>query len=199
MEEAIRRADEAGLVIASSKRLSQALVGSGEWNGIAEAFPCWSGTMAAYGKPDQALGKTIEFSEGGIRYIFPVPENHQGKRNVILVAEHPEFTLVKDQNDWIVQATSVAAVEHFPASKKNWYLGDPEHDIPHGQALAIERRQPRSARLLFRSDRYVGLVARVAKDNENRFVYIRRYVNMSFGLGVAVEAASEAIETKSEV
>ncbi|NYZ73976.1 hypothetical protein H0O00_02450, partial [Candidatus Micrarchaeota archaeon] len=100
MEEALRRVDEAGLVIALNKRLSKALVGSEEWRSISEVFACWSGTMTAYDKPDQKLGKTIEYvdSETGTRYVFPVPEEHVGKKNVVLVAEHPNFTLETDGN-----------------------------------------------------------------------------------------------------
>ena len=45
MEEALRKAYEAGLVLASNKRLGKSLVGSEEFQGIIDAFTCWSGTM----------------------------------------------------------------------------------------------------------------------------------------------------------
>ena len=95
MKEALARATAEKRVIASNKRLSQALVGSKEWETIRAALPCWTGTMIAYDKPDQKLGKTIEYldSKTKIRYVFPVPEEHQRKKNVLLVAEHPGFTL----------------------------------------------------------------------------------------------------------
>ncbi|MFN7991630.1 MAG: hypothetical protein U0R44_05725 [Candidatus Micrarchaeia archaeon] len=159
MEEALAKADEAGLVIASNKRLSQALVGSDEYLNIREVFDCWTGTMTAYTKPDQKLGKIIKYTdpETGVRYVFPVPEEQQGKKNVILVAEHPVFCLVKDGNDRIVQATEVDVVKRFPTSKEGWFLGDQKYDIPQGDA--VDRRNP-DARYLWRIEKRVGLVAR---------------------------------------
>jgi len=159
MEEALARADNAGAVIASNKRLSKALVGSDEWQGIREVFACWTGTMTAYDKPDQKLGKIIEYtdSETGVRYVFPVPEEHWGKTNVILVAEHPGVSLVKDGNDRIVQAIGVDIVERFPTSEEGWFLGDPKYDVPQGNKVDSSNQD---ARYLWRIDKRVGLVAR---------------------------------------
>ncbi|MCI0504394.1 hypothetical protein L0Y65_06860 [Candidatus Micrarchaeota archaeon] len=128
MEEALAKADEAGVVIASNKRLSQELVGSDEWRGIREVFACWSGTMTGYEKPDQKLGKSIAYtdSETGVRYIFPVPQEHQGKKNVVLITEHPNFTLETDGKTRIVQAKEVGVVSEFPVASKKWYLCDAE-------------------------------------------------------------------------
>lgn len=154
------KADEAGLVIASNKRLGKALVGSNEWRGICDVFGCWTGTMTAYEKPDQKLGKSIEYtdSDTGVRYVFPVPEEQQGRKNVILVAEHPDFSLVKDGNDRVVQAAEISIVEKFPVPMQGWFLGDPKYDIPQGEKVDGSNK---NARYLWRMDKRVGLVARV--------------------------------------
>ena len=164
MEETLRRVDDAGLVIASNKRLSKALVGSEECKSINEVFSCWTGTMTAYDKPDQKLGKTIEYtdSETGIRYIFPVPEEHLGKKNVILVVEHPNFTLETDGKTRIVRANEVDIVTEFPVASDNWYLGDPKYGIPQGNKVDSSNE---SARFLWRIDKRVGLVARDYNSN----------------------------------
>ncbi len=199
MEEALTKADAVGAVIASSKRLSKALVGSDEWQGIREVFACWTGTMTGYDKPDQKLGKVIEYtdSETGIRYVFPVPEDHQGKKNVVLVAEHPDFTLETDGNTRIVQAKEVGVVPDFPVVSEKWYLGDAKYDIPTGKIVdsSIE-----TARRLWRIEKRVGLVAR---DDGGWYGNYGRYVLLnyapSFGLGVAIEAASGGAPKKLQV
>ena len=198
MEEALTKADAVGAVIASSKRLSKALVGSDEWQGIREVFACWTGTMTGYDKPDQKLGKVIEYtdSETGIRYVFPVPEEHQGKKNVVLVAEHPDFTLETDGNTRIVQAKEVGVVPDFPVASEKWYLGDAKYDIPTGKMVdsSIE-----TARRLWRIEKRVGLVAR----GGNGWYDYRRDVALdsapSGGLGVAIEAASGGAPKKLQV
>ena len=54
-------------------------------------------------------------------------------KDVILVVEHPNFTLKKDGNARIVVAKDVDVVTDFPISSPAWYPGDPIYDIPHGQ------------------------------------------------------------------
>lgn len=159
MEEAIQKADEAGLVIAPNRRLSKALVGSDEWKSIRKVFACWSGTMTAYDRPDRPLGDVIEYTEArnGIKYVFPVPKEHWGKKNVILVVEHPNFTLVKHGKERVVQATEVDAVENFPTSRMGWFHCDPKHGIPQGNKA--DSLNPDS-RCLFRDKKRVGLAAR---------------------------------------
>jgi hypothetical protein len=192
MEEAIRKADEAGLVIASNKRLDKALKGNGEWRSKQTGFISWSGTMTAYDKPDQRLGKTIVYDvpKSEIRYVFPVPEEHQGKKNIILVAEHPEFSLVKDGNDRIIQATDIGAVERFPLAMYGWYLADPRYGIPHGDTANDGRK---TARYLARREKRVGLVVRCTDVDS----YIGRRVvdlwsRLSEHRGVIVEAPVES-------
>ena len=158
MEEAFRRADEAGLVIASNKRISDVNDSSEKYD-LRVAYRCWTGTIIAYEKPDQELGKEIEYTNfnTNMRYVFPVPEEHQGKKNVILVAEHPNVSFVKEWfNLLIVQATEVGIVEKFPTTN-GWYLGDPKFDIPCGDGL---KPHTRHATFLQRHDKLVGPVVR---------------------------------------
>jgi hypothetical protein len=189
MEEALRRADDAGVVVASNKRISQALIGSEEWRGIREVFVCWSGTMAAYDEPDRKLGKAIVYTEfeTDIRYIFLVPQEHQGKKNVLLVAEHPKFSLVHDGNDRIVQATEVGAVERFPTSE-GWFLGDPKYDIPTGNRVDGNKYD---ARYLWRVEKRVGLAARNSWIGFDYGRIISLNASSFDGLGVAVEAKAK--------
>ncbi len=194
MEEALRRTDEAGLVIAPNIRLSNALIGSDEWRSIRAVFACWNGTMTGYEKPDQKLGKAIEYtdSETGIRYVFPVPQEYQGKKNIVLVAEHPDFTLETDGKTRVVQAKEVGIVSKFPVASENWYLGDSKYDIPTGKKVSGDNAY---ARYLFRIEKRVGLIARGYDNNCGDYHWYdgdRRGVNLdgrpSLGLGVAVKA-----------
>jgi len=189
MEEALAEADEAGLVIASNKRMSKALVNSNEWRDIMDVFACWTGTMTAYDKPGQKLGEIIEYTDSktGIRYVFPVPEEHQGKENVILVAEHPGVSLIKDGNDRIVQAAEIGVVEKFPTSKKGWFIGDPKYDIPQGNEVEGNNQD---ARFLWRIEKRVGLFARDIYDYDlndgSRDIFLDD--RSSRELGVVVES-----------
>ena len=195
MEEALAKADEKGLVIASNKRLSKALVGSDEWLGIREVFACWSGTMTAYDKPGKKLGKAIEYTdpETCIRYVFPVPEEHQGKKNVVLVAEHPDFTLETDGKTRVVQAKEVGVVSEFPVASENWYLGDSKYDIPTGNKVD---GSDEAARYLWRIDKRVGLVARGGYDG---FYVNGRDVSLDDGPSSGFGVATEAIERGARI
>ena len=132
-EEGLQRACAENRVIVSNKRLDKALVGSEEWKGISEVFACWSGTMTAYTKPNEAFLGTVEYvdPETGYRWVFRVPEEYQGVRNAILVAEHPDYTLEVDGNNRVLHAATVNLVEAFPV-KDGCYLVDPVHGIPTG-------------------------------------------------------------------
>jgi hypothetical protein len=190
MEEALQRADNAGLVIASNNRLSNVLIGSDKWRDIVRAFPCWSGTMTAYEEPNKKVGKLIEYTDSitGIAYTFPVPEEHRGKKNIILIVEHPNFSLVKEGNERIVQAAQIDALERFPASN-GWYIGNPRHDIPRGPKSG---RFYQDARFLWRMEKRVGLVVRdnynPVYDSFGKAIYLN--APPSNELGVAVEWGS---------
>jgi hypothetical protein len=199
MEEALAKADEAGADIASNKRLSKALVGSEEWRSISEVLACWSGTMTAYDKPDKKLGKAIEYtdSETGTRYVFPVPEEHQGKKNVVLVAEHPHFTLETDGKTRVVQAKEVGVVSEFPVASENWHLGDAKYDIPTGKKVDA---RDEAARCLWRIDKRVGLVARgdyFSGYDGRRSVDLVNRASSVFGVAIEAGSGGDALHTAS--
>lgn len=201
MEEALQRVDEEGLVIASNARLSRAILEHGNWQDdnwqeISKAFPCWSGTMAAYDSPGKKLGKQIEYTdpETGICYTFPVPEKYQGRKNVILVSEHPNFTIVRDGGERIIQASEVDALKQFPSSN-GWYVPNSHYEIPLGGES--DKNQSYS-RFLWRADRRVGLIVRDVKEIENFNFRRAVYMNCppSTMRGVAVEGTWGQIAEK---
>ncbi len=163
MDEALRIAEEKGCALASSKALSGVLIGSGAWKGVREAFGCWSGTLIGYDRAGKELGERIVYTDPKtyLRYVFPVPEEHRGKRDVALVAEHPDFVLVKDGNERVVQAKRVDWVAAFPSRYGNsgWHVCDSRHDIPRGQEVAASHE---NARFLTREHAHVGLVPRIS-------------------------------------
>ena len=193
MEEALQMADKNGLVIASNQRLSQAFFVNDEWRKIKDAFTCWSGTMVAYDKPDMRLGKYIEYLDTYtcITYMFPVPQQFQGRTNLLLLAEHPNFTLETDGHKRIVRATEVEAVSDFPAASGNWYLGHHAFDIPVGRR--VESSHPQ-ARHLFRYEKMVGLIERGANHNTNGGKSIVLSSSPSCENGVVVEASLDSLD-----
>jgi hypothetical protein len=163
MDEALRRADEAGLVIASNKRIDRALTSSGGWKSIIDAFPLWTGTLVAYEEPGVRFGKTFEWSDypDRHRYVLDVPEEHQGKKNVVLVAEHPNFTIEQDGMTRIIHAKEVGIVAKVPANTGGWYSGDPVYDIPSGKQV---NKRSDAARIIVRGYRGIRLVVRGDSD-----------------------------------
>ncbi len=186
MEEAITRGKDASVNVASNQRMSRALVGSEEWRGVSEGLPCWTSTMTAYEKPDQKLGKTIEYvdPETNLRYVFRVSDEHLGKKNVVLVAEQRDYSLEVDGTNRIIQATASDAIERFPASD-GWYRGDAKHDIPQGSVIDSSNDD---ARYLWRIEKRVGLAARDFCGGRRD---VGLYVLPSFRLGVVGEEATE--------
>ena len=192
-EEALVRANAAGRIIASNKRLDQALVGSEEWEIIREVFPCWTGTMAAYEESEKPFGRVVEYTDEQtrIRYLFPVPEEYVGVRDGLLVAEHPDFSLETDGNDRIVRAAKVGLIERFPG-RSGWCYTDSRYSMPVGDVVySGDVYNFPDARNLYRIARRVGPVARdyVYLDDDRRYVLLLDYWP-SNGLGVAVEAPS---------
>jgi hypothetical protein len=180
-EEGLARANAENRVIASNKRVNRALLGKGRWGSneykpVAAAFKCWTGTMTAYGAPGEKLGKAIEYVDPKTSYcwLFLVPEEHQGKKNRILVAEHPDYTLEIDGKYRIVHAVKVDAVKSFPA-----------------ETLRMRSRLG-SLRTL---ERRVGPVSRVC--HHNRYHDSRGSVDIqtrpSFALGMLVEAEEQEL------
>ncbi len=103
--------------------------------------PCMSkslvatGTWFAYKKGK--LGSKIVESSGSSCLVFPVPPEHQGKENVALVVNHPDFSLEEDpeQSKLIIRSGKITAIEDFP-SRDGYYRTDNEFGIPHGDEFA---------------------------------------------------------------
>ncbi len=164
MDDTLRMAQDSGLVLASHRRLERAF-SSDEWKDFADALPCWSGTAAAYEKPGKKLGCTIEFTDGdtGSRYVFRVPPEHVGKRDVILMAEHPSFIMVQDGRDLVIMTKS--AIAAVLPENSGWYAIDPATQLP-GRKKTTERDP--EARMLVRDEKMVTLVARSAVELDPR-------------------------------
>lgn len=195
-EEGLRYVDEKNFVIASNKRLDKALVNTDEWKLLSAAFPCWTGTITAFRKGEERLGKTIEYVDPktNYRWIFPVPEEHRDKKNAILVAEHPDFMIESDRNDRIVRAAKVDLVESFPAFGGRWYGTDAEHGIPIGPINECELTEKSRSLLRFRETGVVPVVRVLGDDlwftifynGLNRRISIDNYY--SAPAGIIVEA-----------
>lgn len=125
-----------------------------------EMYPCWTGTLIAYTLPNQPLGKTIEFD--GL--IFNVPKKFQGKKNVAIVCNHPDFIL----NENTITPGKSAQCIPFP-EKNGWYLTEKEFGIPNGTPSNYET--PVSRYLWRWTDRaYTGLLSRYFDDRVRRVV-----------------------------
>jgi len=203
MVEALEKAKEAGAVIASNKRLDEALLKSKEWCSISGAFPCVSGTLVAYEKPDQKLKKTIEYRDpfNRLRFIFPVPEEHVGRKNALLVAEPPGYTLERDGKNAIIIAAQVELIKRFPI-RNGWYHGDPMHGIPCGQEITamipcvseLTSVIDSDIRYLLRTTKRVGLVSRSYYDHVDCRVHIDLKHRPSDAFGLVVESTCENAE-----
>ena len=187
MEEAIARAEKEKRVIASNKRLDQALVGSDEWKKIKAGLYCWSGTMTAYEEVEKPFGEVVEYTDGktGLKYLFEVPQKYRGKTNCILVAEHPDYSLEIKGNERIIRTAKVELIEKFPADNNKWYLTDPKHGIPFGDSIDSSNND---ARYLSRINKMVGLSARGYDDIGDYGRDVVLDVQPSTAFGVAVEA-----------
>lgn len=205
--EALELADKNNLVLASNKRLSRPLTLTTEYKDlrkIREALPCWTGTMAGYVEPDTAFCESKYYSredgailykdpKDGQVYAFPVPVKYRDKENMVLLAEHPDFSLVQDGKNLVVDASIIAGLAQFP-KKSYWYdndehgqNGDGQFDIPVGERVGNWEKNVRY--LVRKIDSRVGPVARPI------FCGFGLYINLndqpSDRFGVVVEAESE--------
>jgi hypothetical protein len=200
---------QTGLVLASNKRISNALE-TDEWKSIEPAFTLWTGTMTAYVEPDTPLIKSRMFSRNDNALVYDnpytaerwlfllsgVPAGCLDAPNVILVAEHPLYSLekVKKGKDIIVTPDigAVDALFDFPV-KDGLYLGDSKHGIPLGPQIGSENLKARYLVRVQGAGR-VGLVARYAYLHWGYGGYqdMKDFVGLNsdphMGFGVAVEA-----------
>jgi hypothetical protein len=187
--EAIRRAGEAGMVIASNTTIHMLLNGSARWREMKELFPCWTGTMTAYAEPGKAFNKSKIFSKelnalvyadpgSNERWIFPI--GHYGnEKNAVLVSEHPDYSLDVDKKEILVRPSVVGIVQNFPEG--NWcFSRNGQYCIPTTKASGLTMR-------LERSDCRVGPIVRGANNVEYAYNHIHLNYAPSAAFGVAVE------------
>jgi hypothetical protein len=151
MEEALVKAEKAGVTIASSKTLSSLsipdyprLIPNNSINFLLRF--CDTGTLFAHIQPDTSFReKTEQISSLGnrhyivksrarTRYLFPVPEEHLDGKNLALVVEHPFYRIEKDGRYRIVVADTIDSVAGFPRFGANYFC-DPVHGIPSGDPV----------------------------------------------------------------
>jgi len=148
--------------------------------------------MTAYVEPGKVLGKSVEYKDGGITWVFPVPERYQGEKDAILVVEHPHFTIKNDENRRTILADEqhVSLVRNFPADIL-WYPTG-ANGIPCGERI---NSWSKDARALHRADKRVGPIARASLEFDGR-----RLVLLGDGpserFGMAVEAGEAGAPEK---
>jgi hypothetical protein len=176
LKEALQKTAAADKTIASSCTLSRLMLYSREWMKMKCAFPCMTGTMAAYKKPDAPFGSSIEFVDGltNLTYVFIVPDDYKNFTNTMLLVEHPYFSLEVDGNRRIINPipSRVVALENFPATD-GFYRAN-GYDVPVGMQMpyndlsvlnygvhtdAVSGKNL-GLRYLKRTSRYVGPVIR---------------------------------------
>ncbi|MBN2122341.1 hypothetical protein JW721_04805 [Candidatus Micrarchaeota archaeon] len=150
---AVSEADWRNAVIASNKRLHNLLIEISKTPGLHPlrgAFPCASGTLAAYVEPGTPFNESrlfssqeraIIFTEVKVdpitkretlqRYIFPVPQEHAKKADAVLVSEHPDYSLLQDGNELWILPSVIDCVGDFPG-RNGFYRADETHGIPQG-------------------------------------------------------------------
>jgi len=188
MEEAIRKSDIAQ--IATNRRLEHAIFGehswlpSDEWKGIRDAFPCWTGTMIGYVKPGRTFSEETErisslgnehfivhTSRTGIRYLFPVPEEHLDLNDCALTIQVACMDLITDGNDRIVRDHPINAGEgirdswielvgNLPPFNGNFDSYYSQSGIPLGQTSHGGSGGWNRTKRFSRSEKHVGLISR---------------------------------------
>ena len=217
-EEAVAEAEKNGLILPSSKSLTKALSTYdlidlfGDYNRqpLTKAVPCWSGTITAYVDPNktfqEAAEKISELGDGlfitytnpnGKRWIFPLPQEYEDKKNAILVSEHPDYKIEIRGDDRIVRAAKVDIVEGFPPEPSYWCLGDPKHDLPCGDKVAYqstdENKSIRNSMREYKGKRVGPLVRGYSSDCDFRVIHLYDLKSHAGGwrFGVLVEATEK--------
>jgi len=169
--EAVEIANKKGpdrIRIATNLEIDLALQ-TGTWEEIRNAFPLWTGTGFAYVGAGKKFRDEAEKINGKYylvftdprtkeRCLFPIPEQHLDVMNGILIAEHPDLSLIKDGNDRIVVAKEIDLVEKFPTECGHWLIPDPKHGIPCGKKKT--NNDPNARLLVRRLNKLVSLDVR---------------------------------------
>ncbi len=161
---------------------------------LRQNYPAWTGTLVIYEAPDKPFGEQVVFNRdiNQVKYSisFKVPKQFRGKKNCVLVVEHPDFELVDlGKNKYQIRVTDgIHLIEQFP-KKDGWHMPDAETGIPCSMSV----RESLDSRSLWRLDSsYLGLLRRGV------LYGLRRVVNLgefpSNRLGVALVPLATALE-----
>jgi len=161
MLQAIEEANRQGLSLIPNKDIDERLNGKEQiWQAEKDFYPCWTGTLIIYVKPNEEFGKEISFD--GLR--VKIPKEWQHKINCAIVCNHPNFTIEKDGT---IKLKKASLIENFPAND-GWYKTDKKFGIPYG---VKSNETDKEARCLWRQtdNIFVGLPAR----GDDGFYYVR--------------------------
>jgi hypothetical protein len=121
-------------------------------NMVKEAPEYWTGTLVAYKAPGEMLGKTIEFQG----MVVAVPAAWQDKKDVMIVCEHPAFTIGKHGT---VELNNPDLVPMH--AQDGWYVKD-KHGIPSGKPSNSDDAKARF--MVKAKGTYIGLIQRTNID-----------------------------------
>jgi len=164
-KDTIEKANKQNVRILSNLEIDKRLK-SGQWEKEKEMYPCWTGTLVVYEEPGKAFGKTVE-CEG---LIFNIPKKFQGKKNMAIVCNHPDFVLKENT------ITPGKSAKCIPIPEKDgWYLPEKQFGIPNGEKGNNDGHRS----YLWRwSSPFVGLVSRCCGGWGG---WDRRVVDASYG------------------
>lgn len=150
------------------KRLFEAI--EAKWSTAGKSW-CWTGTMTAYREHGKKLGDEIRYVDPktGHEWVFPVPKDHRGERDAILVVEPPDYEVVTDGNRRIVQPSSedlVDLVDEFPGSEC-WVRRDPIHGM-----ATVKKMDTSKDKWLLRTGLRVGPAAATTEPDGKRYINV---------------------------
>jgi len=193
--------------IISNKEADEILVDSGDWCQYRNAFPIWTGTMTAYTKKGKRFDSVVEYEQPNSKkiWIWEIPAGYRNLKNSILVAEHPDYDLVKEKNRIFVDVPNnkIIVIENFPTSVY-WHKINKETAVPVETGLYLNGDDDNEVRLLHRIQKRVGPLARGYYNSYNFNYTNRRYISVGYApsdhlgvLTVSREAASEKVEKET--
>ncbi len=95
---------------------------------FSDLFPCWTGTVVIYEEAGKPFGEYVKNDY----FVFDVPKQFQGLKDVCLVAEHPHYKI--EEGKYGLRFLRVAdeaniRQQEFP-KEYGWYLPDEVTGIP---------------------------------------------------------------------
>ena len=192
--DAFLKAKQQNKRILSNRELDQILVKSNGkpnkevWEKFFKNRSVWSGTITAYETPDKPLEEFIQYKDSNTNEIWKiqVPISLQGKTNIILVLEYPNYDIKKETNSnqpniyTIIYDESNLISHQIPGPDAN-YKTNPITLIP-----SQDKNATNPERHLYRINNgsRVGPVHRSFDADFCSYVVV--YVRMSYGYGVLV-------------